>query len=316
MTAIIEQNATAAEDMALLNQLLGDDAPAITDGLNLNLDLDLDLSLESGTGDLDLDAELDAALAETASPLPATAADAAGELDLADADLDSLDLSADEATLLDAALDAEGPAGLPEALETPAAPETAAAPEDSKKADKKASAPKKPSTARTTYVNAKASEVLKSRLNGDVAGTIVLEFGDADLTAEQLAAKQSELLDLLNVRPHQSKDGSTQKKVAEKVVMLFAYLKNGGGLNEVLRRTFTLLAKDGYVQMGKTGNLTADLLAKPYSPGTANAQGGQMMQMLPLLRIALPDTANKGRLVVNPESVIFSRMVELLGLNK
>lgn len=315
MTAITEQNATAAEDMALLNELLGGDSPAITGGTNL--DLDLDLSLESGTGDLELDAELDAALAGTATPLTA---DAAGglELDLADADLDSLDLSADEATLLEAALDAEGPAGLPAEPEAPAsaAPETAAAPEAPKKADKKTSAPKKPSTARTTYVNAKASEVLKSRLNGDVAGTIVLEFGDADLTPEQLAAKQSELLDLLNVRPHQSKDGSTQKKVAEKVVMLFAYLKNGGGLNEVLRRTFTVLAKDGYVQMGKTGNLTADLLAKPYSPGTANAQGGQMMQMLPLLRIALPDTANKGRLVVNPESVIFSRMVELLGLNK
>lgn len=299
MTAIDTTiGATSADDMALLDSLLND---SLMEGDAL--DLDLDLSLESG-GDEDL--------ATTAQPV-----DAAGDLNLDDADLDSLDLSADEAALMEAALDAEGVTSAAELPAADSAPADAAPAEQAPKVEKKAATtPKKPSTARTTYVNAKASEVLKSRLNGDVAGTIVLEFGDADLTPEELAAKQTELLDLLNVRPHQSKDGSTQKKVAEKVVMLFAYLKNGGNLNEVLRRTFTLLAADGYVQMGKTGNLTANLLAKPYSPGTANAQGGQMMQMLPLLKIALPDPANKGRLVVNPESVIFARMVELLGLAK
>lgn len=292
-----------ADDMALLNEMLGDD--------NLDLDLgELDLSLESGAAD---DALLDALLMEPAAPVVEAAPAIAEAPTAADDDVDlDLDLDLDESALLEAALSAEGvekAADLPEVPEAPevapAAPVKAAKPATTKKAA--------PTTARTTYTNAKASEVLKSRLNGDVSNDLILELADAELSPEELQAKQSALLDILNVRPHQSKDSSTQKKVAEKVVMLFSYLKNGGNLNEVLRRTLTVLAKDGYVQMGKTGNLFADLLSKPYSVGTANAQGGQMMQMLPLLRIALPD-AQKGRLVINPDSVIFMRMVGLLGL--
>ncbi len=301
MTNAIETtDANISADMALLNEMLGD-------GDNLDLGLgEIDLSADS-VGDEDLDA----LLMEPATTIADDAAQAAPAAEAADdADLD-LDLDLDDAALMEAALSAEG---LTNPSELPEAPQEVAADAPAEAKPKKAA--KKPSTARTTYVNAKASEVLKARLNGDVSNDLILEVADAELTPEQLQAKQSELLDILNVRPHQSKDASTQKKVAEKVVMLFGYLKNGGNLNEVLRRTFTVLAKDGYVQMGKTGNLFADLLNKPYSVGTANAQGGQMMQMLPLLKIAMPDAANKGRLVINPDSVIFMRMVGLLGLDK
>lgn len=303
MTAINTQSAeiNIADDMALLNSMLDDG--------------DLDLSL----GEIDL--SLEAAPAESANPdgalldelLANTAESIAVEPAAASSDADDdveLDLNLDEEALMQAALAAEG---VSSTEELPTADAAEAAPEQA--APKKAAA-KKPSTARTTYTNSKASEVLKARLNGDVSSDLILELGDLELSPEELQSKQSALLDILNVRPHQSKDASTQKKVAEKVVMLFGYLKNGGNLNEVLRRTFTVLAKDGYVQMGKTGNLFLNLLEKPYSVGTANAQGGQMLQMLPLLKIALPDPSNKGRLVVNPNSVIFARMVTLLGLDK
>ena len=310
MTAINTQAAeiNIADDMALLNSMLGDDAE-----LDLSLG-EIDLSLEAAPAESANpdDALLDELLANTAESItvePAAAEPAAAASSDADDDVE-LDLNLDEDALLQAALEAEG---VSSTEELPAAPEAAPAPVE--QAPKKAAA-KKPSTARTTYTNSKASEVLKARLNGDVSSDLILELSDLELSPEELQSKQSALLDILNVRPHQSKDASTQKKVAEKVVMLFGYLKNGGNLNEVLRRTFTVLAKDGYVQMGKTGNLFLNLLEKPYSVGTANAQGGQMLQMLPLLKIALPDPSNKGRLVVNPNSVIFARMVTLLGLDK
>lgn len=311
----IAQNTTEA-DMALLDGLLSGGGAGADAGAAL--DLELDLALDAGA-----DVSDDALLSSLLSTPEALTPDAEIEPPVttaAAADDDLLDLDLDESALLAAAASAEGvesvadlPAQAAASTEAPAA----AADAEVAKPEKKASAPKKaPTTARTTYTNSKASEVLKSRLGGSVADDLVLEVADADLTPEQLQAKQQELLDILNVRPRQSADGSTQKKVAEKVVLLFSYLKTGGKLNEVLNRTFRVLVKDGYVQMGKQGNLFADLLAKPYSVGTANAQGGQMMQMLPLLKIALPDASNKGRLVVNPDSVILMRMVQMLGLDK
>lgn len=313
MTATQNQNAdTTAADMAALDALLGDGSGEIQQ-----------LDLMGGLDDIGVtaDAAGDDLLASMLGDEGAGTASAAApsDDDLGELDLD-MDLDLDESALMEAAASAEGLENadqLPETASADAAPEAKAAEPAA------AAAPKAPRqraavgvSNRTTYANSKTSDVLKSRLNGNVQDDLVLEVADADLTPEQLKAKQQELLDILNVRPHQSKDSSTQKKVAEKVVMLFGYLKNGGKLNEVLSRTFRVLVKDGYVQMGKQGNLFADLLNKPYSVGTANAQGGQMMQMLPLLKIALPDASNKGRLVANPDSVILMRMVQVLGLDK
>ena len=292
-----------AADMAALDALLGDGS-----GESLQLDLGT-----PGAAAADADDDLLASMLGDG----ATAADADLDLDL---DLDpDLDLDLDESALMEAAASAEGVASAEQLPEPETVATEAAAPATAESAEAPKPARQKATVAmsnRTTYANSKTSEVLKSRLNGNVQDDLVLEVADADLTPERLKAKQQELLDILNVRPHQSKDSSTQKKVAEKVVMLFGYLKNGGKLNEVLSRTFRVLVKDGYVQMGKQGNLFADLLNKPYSVGTANAQGGQMMQMLPLLKIALPDASNKGRLVANPDSVILMRMVQVLGLDK
>lgn len=141
---------------------------------------------------------------------------------------------------------------------------------------------------------------------------LVLEVEDAGLDPAELEAKQHELLKLLNTRPGTSDGGATQKKVAEKVVMLFSYLKNGGKLNRVLEITFQTLLKDGEIQSGEKGNLWQALLAKPYSKGTANAQGGQMLQLLPMLKIAT--RTEKGRLVANPNSMILLAVRNQMGL--
>lgn len=162
-----------------------------------------------------------------------------------------------------------------------------------------------PSTYRTTYQNSKRSAVLLDRLGGDTS-EIVLEFDDVELPEEELKAKQEKFLGLLNAQPTLTTNGETvQKKVAEKVVILFTMFKNNGKWNEVMYRTFKLLLTDGYISSGKDSNLVKDLLAKPYSIGTARAQAGQMMQMLPLLKIAKEEG---GRLVPNENSTILARL--------
>lgn len=228
-------------------------------------------------------------------------AEAALDLDLDSFDADDLDLS--ELDLLPAtevAVEEEAPVA------------EMAVEEEAPVAEAKKAAPKRPTTARTTYINSRASDVLKDRLGGNTAEALVLEVGDIELDEATLAVKQKELMDLLNVRPHHSTadQGSTQKKVAEKIVMLFAYMKNGGKLNEVMARTFKILIRDGYIQSGDKGNLHQELLSKPYSPGTARAQSGQMMKMLPMLKIAT--VSDKGHLVANPESLILMKMTSEL----
>lgn len=178
-----------------------------------------------------------------------------------------------------------------------------------KKTDEKSVKEEKPiEKPRTTYSNSKVSDMLMSRLNGNLS-EIVLEFSDAELSPDDLAAKQQDFLNLLNTKPNMSKDGSsTQVKVAQKVVILFSFFASGGKWNEVMYRTFKLLLKDGKITSGKDGSLVKELLSKPYSKGTANAQAGQMFQMLPLLKIATKTDANT--YTINEESTIVARLRE------
>lgn len=180
------------------------------------------------------------------------------------------------------------------------------------KAEKVAKEPKEAKPPRVTYHTGKASDVLNAKL-GDKAGEmLLLEVADVELSPANLAIKQADLLNLLNARPGTGEGGSTQKKVAEKVVMLFSWMKNGGSLNEVMKRTITVLARDGEIVSGDKGNLHIELLSKPYSVGTCRAQAGQMMAMLPMLKIAT--RSEKGKLVANPDSLILMKARAELGL--
>jgi hypothetical protein len=198
-----------------------------------------------------------------------------------------------------------------DAPEVEAAQPDADKPKKEKKA-KAPKAPKEPKAPRVTYVGHKASEVLSAKLGEKANEMLLLEVADAALEPSALEAKQAELLALLNKRPGTGEGGSTQKKVAEKIVMLFSWMKSGGKLNEVMERTFRVLARDGEIISGDKGNLHAELLAKPYSVGTARAQAGQMMAMLPMLKIA--NKTEKGKLEVNPDSLLFMKAKAELGL--
>ena len=199
----------------------------------------------------------------------------------------------------------EHPAEAASDADTPATPA-----EGAPAADKK---PKEPKSPRVTYINGKASDVLKAKLGDKLSDALLLEVSDATLDPEMLRAKQEDLLALLNARPHNSEGGgSTQKKVAEKIVQLFGWMNKGGTLNEVMARTFKVLARDGEIVSGDKGNLHAELLSKPYSVGTARAQAGQMMAMLPMLKIA--NKADKGKLVANEDSLILMKVKAELDL--
>lgn len=105
---------------------------------------------------------------------------------------------------------------------------------------------------------------------------------------------------------------NTQIKVQEKCGLLFDWMQKGGKLNTVISRTIGLLMRDGYLTFGIKGNLYRDLLLKPYTTGTANAQVSQMASLLPMLKIVLNNGA--GTFVPNPKSILLMRLKIELGL--
>ncbi|MDE3318576.1 hypothetical protein OKC46_01035 [Acinetobacter baumannii] len=161
---------------------------------------------------------------------------------------------------------------------------------------------------RVTHYNSKKSEVLLDRLGGS-ADMILLEASDIDLPNDKLKEKQENLLLILNNQPTvigtRGNVETVQKKVAEKVIILFTYFKNGGNLNKVMRIAFETIITDGYITTGKGGNLYNNLLNAHYSEGTARAQAGQMLQMFPLLKIA---TKEGNKLIPNEQSLILAKM--------
>jgi hypothetical protein len=296
----------SANSEALLGGLLEDlvnmDDKPVADEIDLS---DADLS-DADLSDADLsDLEglsepvLEAAVPADA-PVLAASEDLVGEVSLEG--LEGADL--DDAALASALADIEAAGGVTE----PAAEQ----PAETEAAEKPAKA-KEPKVHRVTYVTGKASDVLTARLGDKRDEMLLLETADIELEPDALRAKQADLLALLNTRPGTGSATATQKKVAEKVVMLFTWMKSGGSLNEVMKRTFKVLLRDGCITSGEKGNLHAELLSKPYSKGTCNAQAGQMMAMLPMLKIAV-STGEKGRLVLNADSLIAMKVKADLGL--
>lgn len=156
---------------------------------------------------------------------------------------------------------------------------------------KKEKAPPRP-----TYVTHSKSSVLRHKLGDDISKFVLLEMADALLEGEEQKGRIDEVL--------ASIDACSQKKVQEKAVMLFDWMKHGGAMNEVMKRAFEVLLKDGEITTGDKGNLTLNLLAKPYSVGTARAQAGQILTLFPLLKIT---TKEKGKMVANSDSLILEK---------
>lgn len=213
-------------------------------------------------------------------------------------DLLSLDA---EAPAIDAAGDGKDPSAIPNPEPTPA-PVTAAG--DGKDPSEIPAEPKKPAAPRTPVLTTRSAKI-HHRLGDKASEYLILDTKDAELSEKELKTMQAELMALF--------DGDKfPKKVGEKATMLFGYLRNGGKLNEIMRRAFTTLIKDGELVGGNKGNLIENFLSKPYSIGTAQSQATQMFALFPLLKICFPRAG--GKMAINPDSTIIAKMRAELGI--
>ena len=248
--------------------------------------------------------DIDALLAEMEGP----AVVAAAEVDPTTIDIDSVvaAVARDEAY---AKADTEDEVYVPanpdieadmaDEAETPAV-EAEAAAEPAK--EKKAKAPKEPKEKKERVFFSKQSDRIAHHLGDKLSEFMLLELGDATLTGDDLKAKNAEVLASID---------STAKKVGEKANMLFKWMNKGGDLNEVMARAFKVLVRDGELTSGDKGNLQLDLLAKPYSMGTARSQANQIFMLFPILKITMKE---KGKMVPNPDSLLFIKAKAQLGL--
>jgi hypothetical protein len=161
---------------------------------------------------------------------------------------------------------------------------------------------------RPTSVTHKPGDLLVAKLGSDDAAALLV-FDDRH-DGEQIQAAHADFIARMNITDSKS-EHYIADKVRDKAVMLFTWLAKGGALNEVMRRTFTVLHRDQQITGGMKGNLHLELLAKPYSQGTAASQGNQMFMLLPLLGICLKE---KGRMVPNPHSPLLAMINATLGL--
>lgn len=108
--------------------------------------------------------------------------------------------------------------------------------------------------------------------------------------------------------------GSMSDKVKNRATYLLTFCHRGSGkLNEVIRRAFEVLNRDGHIKTGDAGNLHAHLLAKPYDAKTARATGNNTVAMLKQLQVIVPgtdpkDAKAKGYYVANPDSIILEKV--------
>lgn len=268
-----------SEDDALLAALMGD--------------------LSDGTAATDSSDEIIEAAAEDE---PAAIEAAVAEIEKAEA---NQAIYADEET--DKTSDADAPQDVVEAA-APTKAELKAAKAAEKAAAKAAAkltvAPKEPKEvkpARVTYVGHTTSEVLVAKLGTQAADILLLEAADTLLAPEELKAKQDVLLSDID---------KLAKKVGEKAVMLMSWVRNGGKLNDVMARAFTVLARDGELTSGKKGNLYLNLRER-LSEGTSDSQANQCFMLFPALSIAKKE---KGKMVVNADSLIFMKAKAELSL--
>lgn len=308
-----ETNATTIKVKAMNNQSITNEDQALIDDLFSQFD---EISLD----EIDLTDQTEPTV-EAAEPTVEAAAVIEPTVEAVEPTVEAAVIESTEQQL--AEIDFDLDLDLSEELAAPTAVEATNVekPTSEKKIKPKASA----GGNRVTFYNSSKSTVLLDRLGGNT-DLIILEASDLDLSKEELQAKRQYLLNVMNYQPMTVNDkgdpvksdglnGETvQKKVAEKVIQLFTYLNKGGNLNKVMRISFELLLKDGYLTFGKQGNLYAALLANEYSDGTARAQSGQIQKLFPLLKIALP--SGKGSLEPNSTSIILAKMNAELNLQQ
>jgi hypothetical protein len=161
-------------------------------------------------------------------------------------------------------------------------------------------AAKTPRTPRIHYSD--KVERLQARMGEQLGEYSVLTTADALVDEAQLAVVVDRTLEIMRAM------NSKEKNRASNFIEWLSGKK--AKLNNVLERVLTVLARDGFVTTGNEGNVFKDLLARPYSPASARAMGGNTVGMFTDLKVIMAD--GKGRFVANPDSLLLMKAQSML----
>lgn len=144
-------------------------------------------------------------------------------------------------------------------------------------------------------------ERLKDRVGAALPEYAVLTTADAldEATLESAVERTLEIIRNMN---------SKEKNRATNFIEFLSGKK--ARLNEVLERVLKVLDRDGFITTGNEGNVFKDLIARPYSPASARAMGGNTIGMYADLKVIVPD--GKGKFVANPHSLLLIKARALL----
>ena len=171
------------------------------------------------------------------------------------------------------------------------------------KTPKAAKTPKKPKPAAVPRKHyADKTERLKDKLGAGLVDYSVLTLADAGVSEAELGAVMETTMGIIR---------AMNKKEANWAVKFIEYMAGKkASLSEVTSRIFKVLERDGAITTGNDGNVFKDLIARPYSAGSARAMGGNNIGMLVDLKVILAD--GKGRFVANPESLLLMKVKSML----
>lgn len=192
-------------------------------------------------------------------------------------------------------------------LDEPAAVIEVATPKKGKKAKAEGEgAEKKERKPRETMIGKKLSDIMSSKMGDSIGDFMVWDASEAELPPIDLQEMVKERIEALNTLP---------MKPQNKFRYIMKTLQTGAALQEYVKRAFICLVRDGEIVTGKEGNyvkeMTAPAAGKAFGLGTANSQVAQMQTLLPFLKVA---TKEKGKLVLNPDSLIVEALKPHLGL--
>lgn len=145
-------------------------------------------------------------------------------------------------------------------------------------------------------------ERLKDRVGAELAEYTVLTTADALVDEAELTAVMERTLEIIREM------NSKQKNRASNLIEFLSGKR--ARLNNVLERVLRVLDRDGVIQTGNEGNVMKDLLARPYSPASARAMGGNTIGMYADLKLIVPD--GKGKFVANPDSLLLAKARSML----
>lgn len=139
---------------------------------------------------------------------------------------------------------------------------------------------------------------------------MVWTLSDASLTGDDLKAKIDANIAVIQ---------EMSDKVKNRATYLLEFSHRGGEgkpLNEVIRRAFEVLNRDGKLVTGDAGNYHAHLIAKPYDPKTARAAGNNTVSLLKQLQVVVAHPTEKQTYTLNPDSLVGAKVNTLLGYAK